>query len=328
MSAPSTESGSPLVLDEGNPLGAANTRRVTVITAVMMAAEIAAGWAFGSMALLADGWHMSTHVVALGVTAVAYALSGRLRRDPSFAFGAWKIEVLGGFASAVVLMIVAIYMAVESIVRFCAPTAIVYDQALIVAVVGLVVNLLCARLLMDSHDHHHDHAHDHPHDVHSDQASHHGSTAGRSAAHDLNLRSAYVHVITDAMTSVFAIVAIVGAKLFHWNRLDPAMGVVGAVVVAVWAISLLRETSRVLLDREMDDPIAGAIRALIEADGRSKLRDLRLIRVGRGRFAAFLTIGAGDESSADVFRRRLSSLGAVRHTVIEVRAEGQASAAR
>jgi cation diffusion facilitator family transporter len=206
-----------------NVLGERNTKRVVVLTAVMMVVEITTGWIFHSMALLADGWHMSSHVLALGLTAGAYALSRRYANDARFAFGTWKIEVLGGFTSAILLGGVALFMALESIERLFHPVAILFDQAIVVAVIGLAVNIISALLLRDD-DHHHGHSHGHAHA-------------------DLNLRAAYVHVIADATTSMLAIAALVGGKFLHWNWLDSAMGIVGAIVVGVWAWGLLRDTS-------------------------------------------------------------------------------------
>lgn len=205
--------------DPGNPLGERGTRRVVLLTAAMMAVEIVAGWLTNSMALLADGWHMGTHVAALGIAAFAYRYARKHANDPRFAFGTWKVGVLAGFASAIVLGLVAMYMAYESAVRVLNPVPIRYGDAILVAVVGLAVNLLSAWFL-HGHDGHHDH----------DHGGH-----GHGHGHDLNLRAAYLHVLADALTSVLAIVALLGGWYFGWDFLDPVMGVVGAVVISVWA---------------------------------------------------------------------------------------------
>jgi cation diffusion facilitator family transporter len=302
------------VFDAGNEAGARNSRRVVVLTATMMVVEIVAGWLYGSMALLADGWHMSTHAAALGMTALAYSLSRRHAGDERFSFGAWKIEVLGGFASAIVLAMVALYMAGESVLRLFQPHQIRYDQALAVAALGLVVNLICAMLLGGGHgDHEHDHAHgghdDHPH-------------------HDLNLRSAYVHVVADALTSVLAIVALTGGRQFGWSWLDPAMGIVGSGIVGVWSYGLIRDTSRVLLDREMDLPLVEEIRAAVESHGDARIVDLHLMRVGRHRFACVLSVITTRVRDAEDFKARLHEHEELVHVTVEiVRSEERLAAA-
>lgn len=286
------------VFDEGNPVGARNTRRVVVLTAAMMVIEIAAGVIYGSMALLADGWHMSTHAAALGVTSFAYALARKHREDPRFSFGTWKIETLGGFASAVVLAVVALYMALESIWRYFQPHAIRYNQALVIAGAGLAVNLVCAFLLHQDEDH----------DDEAEPAHH----------HDVNLKSAYLHVLADAMTSVLAIVALTGGKLFRWNWLDPTMGLVGAVVVGTWSYSLMHHAGRILLDREMDLPMVQDIRTRVQADGTTGITDLHLVRVGRNQFALVLSVVNGGALGPDDYRARLAGLSQLVHVTVEV----------
>ena len=292
------------VFHSGNPLGEKNTWRVVALTATMMVVEIAAGLLFNSMALLADGWHMSTHAAALCITGLAYALSRRHASDTRYAFGTWKIEVLGGFASAIVLGMVALYIAAEAAQRFFRPLDIHYDQALVVAVVGLLVNLVSALLLKEDGGHHHD-------------GQHGGHTHARS---DLNLLAAYTHVIADAMTSVLAIVALLGAKLMHWNWLDPAMGIVGATVVSVWAYGLLRDTSRVLLDREMDDTMVARIRGTLEADGDSRMSDLHIWRVGPNQLACLVSVVAGHPKTPEDYKALLAADHEdLAHVTVEVR---------
>jgi cation diffusion facilitator family transporter len=216
--------------DSGNAAAERSTRVVMWITAAMMVVEIVAGWWFNSMALLADGWHMSSHAVAIGLSAAAYALARRHAQDPRFAFGTWKIEILGGFASAIFLLGVAALMVVGSVERILSPAPIHYQEAIVVAVLGLVVNIVCALILGQAHHHGHDHGHGHGHGHHHGHGRHGHDDHGH---HDLNLKSAYVHVIADAATSVLAIAALVGGWLWGWSWLDPLMGLVGAVLVGV-----------------------------------------------------------------------------------------------
>ena len=268
------------VFDAGSHAAERGTRAVMWITAAMMVVEIWAGWWFNSMALLADGWHMSSHAVAIGLSAFAYAAARRYARDARFAFGTWKIEILAGYTSAVFLLVVAAMMAFASVERMIAPQVIRFPQAIAIAAVGLIVNIACALILARAHEHRHA-PHDHHHDHH----------------HDLNLRSAYVHVIADAATSVLAIVALAGGMLFGWNWLDPVMGIVGAILVARWAIGLLRDSSRVLLDREMDHPVAARIEdaiAALDPAQETRIADLHLWRVGKARFACILSLVTHD----------------------------------
>jgi cation diffusion facilitator family transporter len=294
------------VFDQGSAAAERGTRVVVWITVVMMAIEIGAGWWFNSMALLADGWHMSSHAVAIGLSAVAYATARRYASDPRFAFGTWKVEVLAGFASAIFLLGVAVTMVVASVERLLAPQAIHYREAMVVAVIGLLVNVACAAILGHAHDHG-GQAHGHGHDGHE----HH---------HDLNLRSAYIHVITDAATSVLAIVALAGGWLYGWSILDPVMGIVGAVVVALWAKGLIVDTSKVLLDREMDHPVVDEIRQVVEAGtDDTRVTDLHVWRVGRQVYSCALTLVTHDAllTPADV-RRRLAQHEEIVHSTIEI----------
>lgn len=300
----------PHEFDAGNPLAERNTWRVVGLAAVMMIVEIAAGWWSGSMALLADGWHMSTHVAALGITAGSYWLARRYARDARFAFGTFKIEVLGGFSSAIVLGMVALLTAAESVERLFSPHSIHYEQALAVAVIGLVVNLASVWLLGDGHSHHdhehHDHDHDHDHD-----------SAG-GPHHDLNWRAAHIHIVADAATSVLAIMALLGGKFWNLAWLDPASGIVGAVLVGVWSIGLIRATSRVLLDREMDHALVAAIRVAIESDGQSHVSDLHLWRVGRTHFACIVAVVSHEPRTPDDYREQLRPLEELVHVTVEV----------
>ena len=288
------------------------TRLVMWITAAMMVIEIIAGWWFNSMALLADGWHMSSHAVAIGVSAFAYATARRYARDPRFAFGTWKIEVLGGFASAIFLLGVAGMMIVASVERIFAPQAIHYQEAMIVAAIGLAVNIVCAMILGNAHDHHHGHGNSDNHDHGHDQA--HG--------HDLNLKSAYIHVIADAATSVLAIIALVGGWFYGWSWLDPMMGIVGAVLVAVWAKNLIIDTGKVLLDREMDHPVIQEIRDVVETGpeaGETKISDLHVWRVGKNYYSCALSVVTHDtELTPNRVREQLAVHAEIVHATIEI----------
>jgi len=286
------------VFDAGNPIGERNTRRVVVLTAVMMVVEIVAGLTFNSMALLADGLHMCSHATALSLSVLAYVFARKFAHSPRFAFGTWKIEVLGGYTSAVLLVVVALAMFYESVLRIITPAAIRYDKAIVVACIGLIVNLVCAWWLKD--DHHHDHGH----------ASHH---------HDLNLRSAYVHVVADAATSVLAIVALVGGKFWGAPWLDPVMGIVGAVLVSVWAFGLLRDSSHILVDAEMNAPVVAEIREVIrDAPITAEICDLHVWRVGKGKYACIISLSAAGSLSADEVRHWLRIHEELVHITVEV----------
>jgi cation diffusion facilitator family transporter len=309
MPAPGHHDAHVHVFDTSNPVAERRTRQVMWLTLAMMVVEIAAGTVLGSMALLADGWHMSSHALALGVSALAYSLARRHAQDPRFAFGTWKIEVLGGYTSAVFLLGVAAYMGIESITRLLQPAPIRFDEAIPVAVLGLGVNVLSAWLLAGGHDHGHDHDHGHEH-------SHaHG---GGHAHHDLNLRSAYLHVVADAATSVLAIIALVGGKYLGAHWLDPVMGIVGTVLVGRWAIGLLRDTGRVLLDAEMDAPVVQEVRDVIATlPGTPQLRDLHVWRVGRGKYACIVHLAGTQAMHAAEVRDALAIHDELVHVTVE-----------
>jgi cation diffusion facilitator family transporter len=294
------------LLEGGNPLAERRTHQVMWLTAAMMVVEIAAGWMFGSMALLADGWHMSSHTLALGLSAGAYVLARRYATDPRFAFGTWKIEVLGGYTSAVLLAGVAAYMAWASVARLLEPQPIRFDEAILVAVAGLAVNLLSAWLLAGAH-----HRHEH--------GDGHGHAHGHAHGEDLNLRSAYLHVAADAATSVLAIIGLVGGKYLGLGWLDPVMGIVGAALVATWSAGLIRDTGRALLDAEMDAPLVGEIHEVLAGlPAEIEIHDLHVWRVARGRFACVLTLATPDELSADEVRRHLSVHEELVHVTVEI----------
>jgi len=290
--------------DSNSDAAERSTRLVMWITVVTMFVEILAGWAFNSMSLLADGWHMSSHALAIGLSALAYATARTYANDPRFAFGTWKIEILAGFSSALFLLGVALAMVIGSLERLISPQAIQFEEAIIVGVLGLGVNLVCAYILGQAH-HQHGHSHDHGH-----SHGHH---------HDLNLKSAYFHVVADAFTSVLAIVALVGGWLYGWAWLDPVMGIVGAVMVALWAKSLILETAKVLLDREMDHPVVQEIKEAVESDGQTRVTDLHVWRVGKKVYSCALTAVTQDtQLTTNTVRERLAVHEEIIHSTIEL----------
>lgn len=290
----------------GNPLAERKTLLAALLTVVMMVAEIIAGWYYNSMALLADGWHMSSHALALGLSIMAYVLARRYVRDARFSFGAWKFEVLGSYTSALMLLGVVGIMVWDSVARLLSPLPIHYDEAIAVAVIGLVVNLLCAWLLHDDH-HHHSHDEHHAHGEHH----HHG--------HDLNLRAAYIHVLSDAATSVLAIIALVAGRQWGASWMDPVMGIVGAIMVALWSIGLLKQSGRVLLDAEMDAPVVEEIREVIAASPvPARIRDLHVWRIGKGSYACMLSLITQEAVSPDYFRQQLQIHEELVHITVEL----------
>jgi cation diffusion facilitator family transporter len=330
-----------------NPLAEQRTRLVVLLTVMMMVLEIGAGWLYKSMALLADGWHMSSHAIALGLSAAAYTLARRLQRDERFAFGTWKIEILGGYTSAIFLVAVVIYMGYESFTRLMNPAPIAFNEAIGIACLGLLVNIASAWLLAgaggaghshshghaQAHDHGHKHGHDHAHDDGHDQnhnpSQHQHAPAAKRANtdhahhHDLNLRSAFVHVAADAVTSVLAIGALAGGKFLGAVWLDPVMGIIGSLIVAAWAFTLLRDTGRILLDAEMDSPVVAEIRdALCRCSVPATIEDLHVWRVGRGKFACVLSVEAAGAVSPDEIRLLLAQHEELTHITVEVNQRG------
>jgi len=286
-----------------------NERRtwfVVALTVVMMVGEIVAGTLFGSMALLADGWHMGTHAAALGIAALAYLFARRQARNTRFTFGTGKFGDLAAFTSAVILALIAVQIAFESAVRLMNPVAISYREAIAVAVLGLAVNLVSAFLLRDEHDdhHHHGHAHDHDHD--------HGHRH-----HDNNLRAAYVHVLADAATSVLAIVALTTSMYLQWTWADPVVGIIGAAVIASWAVGLVRSSGSVLLDVNHNRKMEGLIRQRMETRG-DRITDLHLWQVGPGHSAAVISLISDDPLPPSDYKRRLSGLHGLSHVTVEV----------
>lgn len=286
------------VIDAGH--GERNTRRVILLTLSMMIIEVSAGYFFGSMALLADGWHMGTHAVALGITAFAYYYARQKSDDPNYSFGTGKVGVLGGFASAVLLAVIALLMGVESLGRLINPSPIRFNEAIAVALMGLIVNLISAWLLQGQHGHsrhHHDHSHSHQ---------------------DHNLRAAYLHVLADALTSVLAIVALLTGKIFGWIWMDPAMGIVGALVITKWSYGLLIDTGKILLDRDVNQEAVDEIRAKMEADSDTRVTDIHVWRVGSHHLSAIISLVTHYPKSPDYYKELLSDYEEIAHITIEV----------
>ena len=284
-------------LPQGHLEGERQTRRVIALTAVMMVAEIFAGSVLGSMALLADGWHMASHASALSITAFAYWYARRNTGNPRYTFGTGKVSVLGGFTSAVVLGVISISIAWESIARILEPVAIRFDEAIVVAFLGLGVNLLSAWMLRGSHHHHGDHGHHHDH----------------------NLRAAYLHVLADALTSTTAIFALTAGKYAGWVWMDPVMGVVGSIVIGRWSIGLIHDTSGVLLDCSVDEHDSRAVREALESDGDTTAADVHLWKLGSANLAAAISVVADKPRTPDEYRERVvKAVPAISHATIEV----------
>lgn len=279
-----------------------STTRVMILTATMMVVEIVAGAVYGSMALLADGWHMATHVAAFGIALFAYRYARSHADNPRFTFGTGKVSVLGGFASAVALAVVALVMALESVLRMLEPQAIQFNQAIGVAAAGLAVNLASGWMLRGG-SHGHDHGHGHG------PASHH---------HDHNLRAAYLHVLADALTSMFAIVALVAGKFFGWVWLDPVMGLVGATVITRWSWGLMRETSRILLDGGADPRTREAIRSAIERNADNRVADLHVWYVGPQHLSAAVSVVTDHPAPPESYKDLLRDIPGLSHVLVEV----------
>ena len=281
-----------------NPQGERRTRLVIIITVTMMIIEIGAGYLFGSMALLADGWHMGTHAAALSITIFAYSYARRHADNPQYTFSTGKVGVLGGFASAVVLVVIALLMGVESVKRLYSPVPILFNEAIGVAVLGLFVNLVCAYLLHAKHGHDHDH-----------HGGHH---------HDHNLRSAYLHVLADALKSLLAIFALLTGKHFGWILMDPVMGLVGAVVITRWSYSLLSDTSKILLDSEVAPDLTERIRSAIEAESDNLVADLHVWQVSPHHLSVIVTVVTHFPQAPDYYKSLLKEFIGDAHVTVEV----------
>jgi cation diffusion facilitator family transporter len=276
-----------------------NTMRVILLTLSMMVIEIVTGLVFGSMALLADGWHMGTHAGALGIAAFAYRFARRNADNPDYSFGTGKVGVLGGFTSAVVLLMIALFMGFESVERILSPVSIQFNAAIGVAVLGLLVNVVSAFILQGG-----DHDHDGDHRM--------------SDHHDHNLRAAYLHVIADAMTSVLAIIALTTGKYFGWVWMDPVMGIVGSLVIAKWSYGLLRDTSAILKDRVADKETIAAITSAIEADADNRVADIHVWVVGSHQMSAIISIVTHFPKEPQHYKKLLAGFRDLAHLTVEI----------
>lgn len=291
--------------DTSNPVAKKYTLYATLLTFVTMVVEIIGGYYYNSMALLADGWHMSSHVLALGMAYMAYVMAGKYADDFRFNFGTYKMEVLGGYTSAILLLVVAFFMAFHSVEGIFNPVNIAYKEAITIAIVGLIINLLCAWLLKDDHHHGHDHDHHHEHGHHH---------------HDMNLKAAYLHVLADALTSVLAIVALIGGMIYGLTWLDPLMGIVGSVLVFVWAVGLVKQSGKILLDAEMDAPVVEEIIEVINAiEPNITIEDLHVWRVGKGKFGCILSLRSDASIDIDKVKEELSIHEELVHISVEIR---------
>ena len=275
-----------------------NTLYAMIITISMMIAEIIGGIYFNSMALLADGWHMSSHALALGLAYFAYIMSNRYKSDARFSFGTYKMEILASYTSALSLLVIAFLMIYHSILKFINPESIAYKEAILIAIIGLIVNLICAWLLRSSHDHHHNHHHHHD---------------------DLNLKAAYIHVLTDALTSILAIVALGFGLLFGADFLDPLMGIIGAILVLVWAIGLLKQSGKILLDANMNEPIVSEvvdILRLFRSD--IEIKDLHLLKVANDKYTCIISLNSIDPIDINLIKNELSKHEELVHILVEI----------
>lgn len=290
---------------------ASNIKRSILVLSIsftVMVVEILGGYAFNSMALLADGWHMGTHTIAIGITVLAYLYAKNKANDPSFAFGTWKVEILGAYTSALLLIFVGLTMGYESIERLFNPKTIDYGYAIATALIGLLVNALSALILgHHSHDHHHGHTHTvgHSHGRAND------SDNKSPLETDLNLKAAYIHVITDAITSLLAIIALIAGLLFDWNWMDPLMGIVGSILVLLWSRSLIKQTTSILIDSGAQDETSETLRGKIKhlVTDISDIQDLRIWRTSNSHYACIIKIqGNADTNVRDHITSALSKL--------------------
>ncbi len=304
--------------------GENRTRFVVLLNLGMMAAEIAAGLAFGSMALLADGLHMASHTVALGMSVFAYVYARRHATNPAFSFGTGKVNALAGFTSAVLLGAIGVLMVVGGLERLANPVAIAFDEALLVATVGLAVNGLAAALLnapeTPAHSHANDHTHHHAHGPGRGRDEGHAPdrSAERHAPPDHNLRAAYLHVVTDALTSLFAIASLLAAKFLGWNWVDPLMAMLGSLLVTHWSVGMLRATAAVLLDRQAPEAVRERCRAALQGMDDTEVTDLHVWAIGPGIYAAAVALVTHRPLPVADYKRAIpDSLGIV-HATIEV----------
>jgi cation diffusion facilitator family transporter len=303
-------------LGESHERNERRTWTVIALCSFMMIAEIVGGLLFGSIALVADGLHMSTHASALLLAALAYRYARRHADDDRFSFGTGKLGDLAGFTSAIVLAMIALLIGYEALTRFIWPVPIDFNQAIPIAALGLVVNIVSA-ILLSGGDHQHGHAHHHAHAGHDDPHEHEHVHAGHAAHRDNNLRAAIVHVLADAAVSILVIAGLTLGRFFGWVWMDPAVGLVGAVVIAAWAYTLVRDTGAILLDMTPDRSMAERMRATIETDG-DRLTDLHLWRLGPGHLGAIVSVTTRQERGPDYYQALLGRFHALSHVTVEV----------
>ncbi|MEZ8548153.1 CDF family Co(II)/Ni(II) efflux transporter DmeF [Vibrio cyclitrophicus] len=309
-----------------NQQGEKRTFYVLLLTIITMVVEIVAGTIYGSMALLADGWHMGTHAAAFGITLFAYRYAKKHAESERFSFGTGKVSVLGGYTSAIALGIVALLMLVESVHRLFNPQAIQFNEAIIVACIGLTVNVVSMFLLGDHHyDHGHEHGHNHSknhdhshsHDHDSDHSHKHGEHH-----HDHNLRAAYMHVLADTLTSLLAIVALLFGKFYGWNWLDAAMGMIGALVIAKWTMNLMKQTSPILLDENIGDDYRQSITEALASY--AIVTDLHMWKVSGHHYSAAITLESNSDKTISEYKQMLAKFDKINHLTLEVHSNGHA----
>ena len=294
------------------------TWAVIILCTVMMVAEIVGGTLFGSLALIADGLHMSTHAGALLLAALAYTLARRYAADPGFTFGTGKFGDLAGYSSAILLAMIALLIGYEAVARLLEPVPIDFDEAIPIAALGLVVNIASAWFLGAGHDHDHGHSHDHAQDHDHSHSHDHGRDLGNRAHYrDNNMRAAVIHVVADAAVSVLVIAGLLLARKFGWLWIDPFAGLVGALVIASWSIGLIRDTGAILLDRMPDPGMADQIKAAVESDG-DRVTDLHLWRLGPGHLGAIVSVATSSPHEASYYRQRLARFSDLSHVTVEV----------
>lgn len=302
-----------------NHRGETRTLYVVALTAVTMVVEIVAGAVYGSMALQADGWHMGTHVAAFMITLFAYQYARRNSDNPAYSFGTGKVNVLGGFASAVGLAVVALVMVVESCQRLLGEPEIHFNQAIAVAAFGLVVNVISAFLLQDDHHHGHSHGHGHDHDHHHHSTKdHHHSHHEDDPPEDQNLHAAYLHVLADALTSVLAIVALLTGKFLSWYWLDPAMGLLGATIIVIWALRLVGQTAPTLLDASLPESDVAAIKQRVESEGDCRISDFHAWRISGNHYAVVLSLVSERPRAVEDYKALLAGYPQLVHVSVEV----------
>ncbi|PMG16503.1 cation transporter [Vibrio splendidus] len=309
-----------------NSQGEKRTFYVLLLTIITMVVEIVAGTIYGSMALLADGWHMGTHAAAFGITLFAYRYAKKHAESERFSFGTGKVSVLGGYTSAIALGIVALLMLVESVHRLFNPQAIQFNEAIIVACIGLTVNVVSMFLLGDHHhDHGHEHGHNHSknhghshsHDHDSDHSHKHGEHH-----HDHNLRAAYMHVLADTLTSLLAIVALLFGKFYGWNWLDAAMGMVGAVVIAKWTMKLMKQTSPILLDENIDQDYRDSVTETLTPY--ASVTDFHMWKVSGHHYSAAITLESNSDKTVSEYKQMLAKFDKINHLTLEVHSNDHA----